>query len=341
MNTTTEAEKTLPQPITGLAPVFVVGFPRSGTTLVQQILSAHQELWTTLETHLFDKAIKGLKDWETRSLQVEELPGIWSRIEAASGPIPPQTLRERLAAKAKEGKLTAGNLLAELMDGMKPAGSTATRWLEKTPQHISHLPKIWSIFPDAKVIFVLRDPRDAISSRKPNPTDSNLQRTLHINRHIQTWQNILKRYEAHQDDQRLTMVRYEDLIVEPEHCIEKMATHIGIKPDITALQRFGEEFTNVTALQRFGDESTEVAVRYYTELKALNKTGSLVDRRGIWKQRLTPDEALTIELACAAQMKRYGYAPETPRRPLQMLKVSILRRVWLSRHANAQRKRRQ
>jgi hypothetical protein len=212
------------------------------------------------------------------------------------------------------------------MDGMKPADSAATRWLEKTPQHILHLPKVWSVFPDAKVIFVLRDPRDSISSRKPEGTVSGFRRTMRVNHSIRTWKNILMQYEAHQGDPRLTMIRYEDLVTEPERCIEKMAEHVGIVPDITALQRFGEEFTNVT-------------VRYDIERKALNKTGSLIDRRGIWKQRLTADEALTIELACAAQMARYGYAPEAPRNPARIAKVMFLRWAWLLRDANAQRKR--
>ena len=324
MNTNTAEETGFLQPITDLAPVFVVGFPRSGTTLVQQ--NAHGELWTALETHFFDKIIQRLKDWETRSLLVEELPGIWDRIEAANGLVLPAMLREKFVGQAAQGELAAGRLLAGIMDGMKPAGSTATRWLEKTPQHISHLPKIWAIFPNAKVIFVLRDPRDAISSRKPSPTDSNLQRTLHVNRHIRTWQNILKQYEAHQGDPRLTIIRYEDLIVEPERCIEKMAKHIGIEPDFTALQRFGEEFTNVT-------------VRYDVERKALNKVGNLIDRRGIWKQRLTPDETLTIEIACAAEMKRYGYIPEVPRNPIRIIKLLLLRRIWLWREARGKQKR--
>lgn len=327
MNTRHETEAFFPQPITGLAPVFVVGFPRSGTTLVQQILSAHRELWTTLETHFFDKAVKRLKEWETRSLRPDELPGIWERIEAANGLIIPEALRETFGARAVEGKLDAGGLLAGIMDGMKPADSTATRWLEKTPQHISHLPKVWRVFPDARVIFVLRDPRDAISSRKPKDTDSSLRRIMRINHHIRTWQNIVKQYEAHNSDPRLTMIRYEDLVVAPEACIEKMAEHIGIAPDVTALERFGEEFTNVT-------------VRYNVERKALNKTGSLIDRRGIWKQRLAADEALTIELACAAEMKRYGYLAEAPRNPARIAKVMLLRWAWQLRNSNTQRKRR-
>ena len=119
------------------APVFIVGCPRSGTTWLQNMLTAHPAIaGPATETAMFG-TIRGLFD-----------------NEALRAWISPEALRSALR-RFCEG------LLANYMAAHAPR---ATRVLEKTPDHALHLDLIALLFPNASVIGIHRDGRDVVRS---------------------------------------------------------------------------------------------------------------------------------------------------------------------------------
>ncbi len=126
-------------PADGLpTPVFLVGFPRSGTTLLQQVLAGHPDIMTLEEQDNFRDAHEllllapgALERWS--SLPQDELGKwrreYWSRVERKT-----------------------------------PAGAMRATYLDKLPMNLAVLPVIHFLFPDAKFILALRDPRDVIVS---------------------------------------------------------------------------------------------------------------------------------------------------------------------------------
>lgn len=119
------------------APVFLVGFPRSGTTLLDQILSSHSGIFCIEEREHFANALASvigdqdkldafanLSDVEIETARAE----YWRRVAAEDAP---------------------------------PTGALV---VDKLPLNIVVLPLIKRVFPDAKIIFALRDPRDVILS---------------------------------------------------------------------------------------------------------------------------------------------------------------------------------
>lgn len=119
-------------------PVFLIGFPRSGTTLLDQILASHPEI-TTLEERdtLIDAATAFLGDGQDISLlahlsdaEVERFRALyWQRVQ--------------------QGLL----------------GSVRKRvFVDKLPLNAVLLPLIYRLFPTAKIVLALRDPRDAVLS---------------------------------------------------------------------------------------------------------------------------------------------------------------------------------
>jgi hypothetical protein len=298
-----ETTTTTVQEIGDLRPVFVVGNPRSGTTLVQQILTAHKEFWTAPETRLLSRVLPQFPGWRTRSLRPDEVPVALSTLEKRSSIVFSDVARARLLAWAEAGTLYPAHVIVETMFAAKPADSDATRWLEKTPAHVHDLPLIWRMFPDATVINVVRDPRDSSSSRRRFTSRADgLSKQLAAKRLAEQWLSSVASFEAHRDDPRMLLVRYEDIVTDPDQALAKMAAHVGITPDPTALSRFGEEFTKVTN-------------QYDRELRALNSVTTIVDRRGVWKNRMTPQEAAIIELLCGETMQRYDYIPDTAPQP--------------------------
>jgi Tfp pilus assembly protein PilF len=120
-----------------LGHVFLVGFPRSGTTLIESTLVAHP-------------LVVSLEEKEAlRSGVIEYLadPQAASRLETASD-WTLQPLRDDYWAKVKDF-------------GVEPAGKI---FVDKNPFHTLKLPLIRKLFPEARIIFAVRDPRDVVLS---------------------------------------------------------------------------------------------------------------------------------------------------------------------------------
>jgi hypothetical protein len=300
MDSVGEGTKTPQQ--SDVRPVFVVGNPRSGTTLVQQILSAHTEFWTAPETHIFDYVMRAAPDAATKAISAEKLNTLLKRLEKRSRLTLAEHVHQEMIAQANNGTLTGPRFVELVMRSFKTAGDPATRWVEKTPQHLLHLDKIWQYFPDAPVINIVRDPRDVVSSpsrfRKYAP---GLARTIAVVNIAWRWNRFIERASSHTGDPRFLSIRYEDLVNDPERILEQLAAHAGTEKDSSAIHRFNNQFAQVTL--------TNPSVVN----KSFNSADELVDRRGIWKKRLTEQEAKIIETICGPLMERHGYRKEYPR----------------------------
>jgi len=117
--------------------VFLLGFPRSGTTLAESLLGAHPDVVTLEERGTMNAAI--------RAFQVA--PEGLKRLEAASS-------RELQGYRDDYWRQVAGF-------GADPKGKI---FIDKNPFGTLRLPLIWKLFPRAKIIFALRDPRDVVFS---------------------------------------------------------------------------------------------------------------------------------------------------------------------------------
>lgn len=120
------------------SPVFIVGFPRSGTTLLEQMLDAHPGLQSMDENPFFNNLAEGLDDYEVRV--PEDLPKFSQR--------DCDELRKRYLSMVCDTIPRHWN--AQLVD--------------KNPLNMLWLPLIHRLFPQAKFILALRHPCDVILS---------------------------------------------------------------------------------------------------------------------------------------------------------------------------------
>ena len=56
-----------------MSPVFVVGYPRSGTTLLQLLIASHPNFSSGPETYFFREVVTKLQDWQNTPLSAEEI----------------------------------------------------------------------------------------------------------------------------------------------------------------------------------------------------------------------------------------------------------------------------
>jgi tetratricopeptide (TPR) repeat protein len=117
---------------------FVLGFPRSGTTLLEKSLAAHPDVATLPEIDLLENAA-------SKFLQSDD--GLNSLAAAARSEL--QTYRDAYWKDAAE--LLATNLSDKVL-------------VDKLPLHTLALPLIRRLFPRSRIIFAIRDPRDVVLS---------------------------------------------------------------------------------------------------------------------------------------------------------------------------------
>ena len=119
-------------------PVFVVGMPRSGTTLVEQIIAGHSRIHGAGELGSIPRVIAGLERWERHT---------------GSGRRYPDCVDD-LNPKVSRG--IAENVLQELREYAPEADHV----VDKLPHNFENIGLIRLLFPRAKIISVRRDPRD-------------------------------------------------------------------------------------------------------------------------------------------------------------------------------------
>ena len=131
---------------------FVGGLPRSGTTWVQNILSAHPEIGCFGEGRLFNRLVPGIADALTDYGKIagKQNPNAPLPIELTDGPTMAAVLRYTVYAHFERN-------IKKPLDDLKLIG-------EKTPDNVVRIEQLNGLFPDAKLVHIIRDGRDGLVS---------------------------------------------------------------------------------------------------------------------------------------------------------------------------------
>ena len=181
-------------------PVFVVGMPRSGTTLVEQILASHSQAIGLGESNRIADLVSRL-DQSART----DRYGDWD----------PQNVT-----------LVAEDYVAQLPDHE----GRIRRIVDKTPDNLWHLGAIARLFPNARVIVCRRDPRDICLSclfqnfEFPMPYTNDLvhcaQRVREVDRMMEHWRSVLPI--------PMLDVHYEALVSDPDAEVRRLIAFMGL-----------------------------------------------------------------------------------------------------------------
>lgn len=203
------------------APVFLVGFPRSGTTLTEQILSTHPSIISTQEANLVDSVI----------LNMGNVLGY-----------PPQY--PHVLNDLKQNQIIAlrrdyMDKLAELFPGEDLSSKTI---IDKMPFNIINLGFIRRIFPEAKIIVMLRDPRDACLScfMQPFMHNSAMSNFYSMENTVSVYDDVMKLYLCLKQlfPDNLKEVRYEDLVADLEKKTREIIQFIGKEWDESVIKYY-------------------------------------------------------------------------------------------------------
>lgn len=274
------------------APVFVIGCPRSGTTLLyHMLLSAGGFAYYRSETHVFNSLWPRFGDLRQEPNR-KALLDVWltSPMHIRSG------LDESEARRAAaQGFSNGGEFLRLVMDAMT-AKQGAQRWAETTPAHVLHMQQIRATIPNALFVHVIRDGRDvAVSLAKqgwvtPLPRD----RTKPFFAAAAFWRWIVR--EGRAAGEQLTRsgcrcyleVKFEDLLTMPQATLDRIGDFIAHKLDHAVILRNGvgsvsEPNTSFPGASGFS---------------------------GRWQNELTPADSKRLELMIGPVLNAAGYQRE-------------------------------
>jgi tetratricopeptide (TPR) repeat protein len=181
-------------------PVFVVGMPRSGTSLAEQIIAAHPAAYGAGEL------------------------GFWAAIIAKNASPTLSILGEPTRPKVAE----------EYLRILQGRSANASRVVDKAPVNSDFLGLIHAVFPHARVIYMQRDPIDTCLSCYFQQFLTGLNFTLDLSdlaHHYREHQRIMAHWRAVLPPGFILDVPYEELVSDQEGWSRKMLEFIGLEWD--------------------------------------------------------------------------------------------------------------
>lgn len=192
--------------------------------MLATILGRNPDLLALPETHFFGTSYGGFflsRLWARRNVSALIKQTLDKNLRIADVEYDEAEIRNELA---KKKPLREKHVLDAIFK-LTLSAHGRTRIVEKTPNHIEHFQKILEWYPDAKVICIVRDVRDAVDSLLKVPwTHSNTQRhALHWNWCVAQGVSFEKKYP-----ERVKVIRYEDVVLSPEQSLQSLSEFLNI-----------------------------------------------------------------------------------------------------------------
>lgn len=255
-------------PETSNIPVaFVLGPPRSGTTLLNRLLLNHSAIeGFPLQTNIFSpRSIYDLArfshyadaDTVTRALkQSRSIAGFFARLHELSFP-------------------------------QVPSGGY---YLEKTPQHARYLGYILKHLPKAKVIFAVRDGRDTFCSGR---SAQNIPQAGSVAGHARYFNSCIKPVRGFLDQsERILVVKYEEFTAAPEAGLTRIMNFLGLPPELDVQLAPSDQKKDWRAAEK--------------AFERLNQpiTPATVGR---WRKEMSPEEIAAYNKIAGGSLSLFGY----------------------------------
>ncbi len=274
------------------SPVFVLGNPRSGTTMLRLMLSCHPNIGIPPEGGfivqlgwLYDnkKLDKATIDAFVSDFFEMETSQDWKLFE-----------KNLIHAFEKREVANYTDMIDEIYrEYFRKACPDKKIWGDKTTWYSDYLEQINSYFPSAKYIHIVRDGRSVASSYKnvPHLTSNIMQIALEW-----TWSlNKIHKFGKNIGAERFIQIKYEDLVVNPSQVLKDICTFLG--------ENYHDDMVSFSEKNR----EQEMEPSRHLGWKGLTLSAVTSKRVSAWENELSNDELLDFYTIAMDTMNKFNY----------------------------------
>ena len=287
--------------------VFIVGCPRSGTTLLKRLVDAHSDIAITRETHWITQL---LQDETDVSPDMAVTPELVSRLTAHKRFIRVRGDFTRMGVDqaeldrllSLEEPVTYGRLMTAIYDLY--AEGAGTRLVgDKTPRYVRHFATLHRLWPGAKFVHLIRDGRDVCTSVMNWDKDNRVVLRMStwdedpVSTTAVWWEQLVRL--GREDGAALGPelyheVRYEALVSEPAAVCEALCGFLNV-PFEERMLRFHEGRT-----------------KQDPGLDAKHAWRPVTPRLRSWRADMSREDLERVEAAAGELLDELGYERATP-----------------------------
>lgn len=287
--------------VADLDPCWVLGYPKSGTTLLLSLLDGHAKLSVFPEELRYFSNVCGKADRIGQILSNTGFHALLSggKVQTKGGlrdysGLPVEEIARDIRS-LKDRRLSDRDLLVRLMEIWRRHASAAPAakryWVEKTPGNEKNLLQMHRWFGQRSTyLYIIRDPRDVYCSLARARRGTNKEITPEtfavgwmLSALIASW--------AERHISGFKLIRYEALVRRPEASLEAICEHLGIdySTDLLTPTRAGQHWSGNSMHGR--------------EFQGVSPSSI-----GIHRDRLPAADVAALERLLFTSMKRFGYA---------------------------------
>jgi Sulfotransferase family len=289
-------------------PFFIVACDRSGTTMLRLILDRSAEVAIPTESMiLVDFAAHADDPLETDAEFARLAGAVWRHPKVREWALPggPPARAGRTGPAAFRAAIEAPFQAYAQLHG-KP------RWADKTPYYVGELDLVKRVFPEARIVNLVRDGRDvALSLLRVPFGPSNVWAAA------RQWRAAVDAGDAAQAryGEDVLTIRYEDLVSDPEPVVRSVCAfcEVAYRPEMLAIEE------SAAGRLAAGQEA------WFTELYAGIGTRSV----GKWRTQMTRAQQAVFVSQASAALRRHGYdVPHPGERPSRVPAAAFAAHNW-------------
>ena len=287
------------------APVFIVGSPRSGTTLVQSIVSASRDLAIAPEN---DFLMRFLGEFSRRDVSdPATLDAFVSSLFALKATTYWKVERDALLDDLRRAAPASYPELVRRTYEHFARHQGACRWGAKVPYFALHLDVLAAMFPDVRVIHVVRDGRDVLASMRERARHGATHFPVDARFAALRWKQMVlagSRGARQLGARQYLELRYEDLITDPDAGVGQLERFIGC--------------TIPGAAEAHYRHAIENAVVHSDQIERYLRPGITTASMARWQHDLGERDIQWFEAIAADMLRAKGYPTGKPRLPVKL-----------------------
>lgn len=283
------------------SPVFIIGNPRSGTTMLQLMLTSNPGIFVPTECGFLVFLYEKYKDFSGNTNEIKKfVEDVFCARKIELWNITFEgTLNYLMYKKPKTYKELSSGIYEYYGKCYYPG---IYRWGDKNNFYLNHIEDINRIFPSAQYIHIVRDGRDVACSYKDMSPLKNLKYAPNlpdkINEISLHWKNNIEKVRLSFDDigwGKVIEIRYEDLVNNSTDTLKSVCSFLQLQYS--------------DAMLKFNQNNTEKGLvpKEFEAWKSMNKQEVSTLRINRWKNELTKNEVYLFESIAKDILAQYNY----------------------------------